>query len=1099
LRLLPASFISLSPYPFPFPIMSSFNSPSFHKRALQFLLALKTGNDIQSTLHRIYSVLANEHAFLTSYEHRLNDLVATYSDIGRILNVPFPLCVISKDDKGISIRSVRTATFMEILNAIGEKDVHQNVDMGNGNTCSCSYHLETLLSHLISASIVAGLRALDTGCSTHLVLMSVFTALMHDIGKPACVKAFGKHIGYPLHGEIGAQMFLRGYSSKMSGFFSRNEWELMAHVITVHMCSYHVSDFSDEWDVQRVKSVAHLPLLAKRLLKVLSYGDTFGKISAEEHDDDSAVFLTSRQEWTRLIMPPTELDTNKLTIFVNGRSHSGKSTIAQEVTTFCTSYGKSVGYVARDIILCSVVFQRVGAELKKTGFSAPAKGERPTGAFYGACYELYEKHKLGGVVNGEMQKAISASIAVNDITIIDTQATMFQGVERIIPATVEKTIRISMLCSANFETPLDDKNGVDVQKQLTMAGEMDLLFPMDLSGVDTIALQSAYCNSKMPTYFSPQFVFPLVSTAEFKGAETLGLSTAFSLMRQLFQQIASTPTSAFVDVDKLLIGDYIRHYYRKFRGDFDKLCEHFRAQAYKAHAPHELRDDAEFKDVLFHLKYLEHNKIWTPWARGARGTGMMKMRNGHMKMIKMLLQRGAEVLTGQQVKRGFTETENTSVADSSASYLSQELQELIDDLLHNRAVDLVASFKKDGSLLSFARYTGETATIFRTIVNQFCDKFTKTVMQVWDEVCGHQDEVLLMMSQGTFWLGPDMQDYNTSAIFPELCGQTPRLSPTQKIRIGGPALFQRLRGFFSKLKGDHQIAVFETICKNRTTDAGLVHTELAVSYSDSSATLLSATELYHADDAPQEYVYLPHYKISDVIAENGFIEPAFWRVKSTEEMDQLVRSVGDIIYRRITVNEFYERHPPANVHGFMMVIDYEGFVVYDVARDDSYAKIKTDEYYICHKFREGNVSKLIALADFAGHIFPLARLVKGSFQSFGPACLEICSALARYVEHDSDLHSLLPEKARTSLDKMKTVEQKYKVIINNCRKAVGAFGTKLFLEHFPSLKEVNKEKFDISSFVIGFAMQTKIWEPKDHTSEVIDDKSRQALVSALFS
>jgi hypothetical protein len=355
------------------------------------------------------------------------------------------------------------------------------------------------------------------------------------------------------------------------------------------------------------------------------------------------------------------------------------------------------------------------------------------------------------------------------------------------------------------------------------------------------------------------------------------------------------------------------------------------------------------------------------------------------------------------------------------------------------------------------------------------------------------------MSQGTFWLGPDMQDYNTSAIFPELCGQTPRLSPTQKIRIGGPALFQRLRGFFSKLKGDHQIAVFETICKNRTTDAGLVHTELAVSYSDSSATLLSATELYHADDAPQEYVYLPHYKISDVIAENGFIEPAFWRVKSTEEMDQLVRSVGDIIYRRITVNEFYERHPPANVHGFMMVIDYEGFVVYDVARDDSYAKIKTDEYYICHKFREGNVSKLIALADFAGHIFPLARLVKGSFQSFGPACLEICSALARYVEHDSDLHSLLPEKARTSLDKMKTVEQKYKVIINNCRKAVGAFGTKLFLEHFPSLKEVNKEKFDISSFVIGFAMQTKIWEPKDHTSEVIDDKSRQALVSALFS
>ena len=1078
----------------------SFDSSSFNTLASEFLLALEAGsrNQLFHILHSIFRVLADKHAYLTSYEHRLVDLFDTFNVIGRVLRVPFPLVVNSKDEKGNFTRDTITSCMMDILIAIGEKDVHQDVDMGKSK-CSCSYHLETLLSHLVSASIVDGLHALATGCTPHQVLMTVFIALMHDIGKPACVKAFGKHLGYPLHGEIGSQIFLSAFSQRMKEFFSKKDWENMAQVINVHMCSYHVTDFTDEWNLERVKSVTHLSLLEKRLLKLLSFGDTFGKISAEEHGDDSASFLASRQEWTRLIMTPTELETNKFTVFVNGRSHSGKSTIAQELIKFCSAHGKSVGYVARDIILCSIVYQRVGAELKKAGFSAPAKGERPTGAFYAACYALYEKHKFGSVVNSEMQKAISASIAVNDITIIDTQATMFPGVDRIIPATVEKTIRISLLCTANFETLLDDKNGVDVQKQLSMSGLRDLLHPMDLTGVDTLALQSAYCNSKMPACQSPQFSFPIVSTAEDQGAETLGLSTVFAFLSDKFQQIANTPPSAFVDVDKLLIGDYIRHYYRKFRGDFDKLCEHFRAQAYRASAPHELRNDLQFKDVLFHLKYLEHNNVWTPWARGARGTGMMKMRDDRLKMIKMLLQRGSEVLTGQQVKRGFTETENISTSDSSASHLSPELQGLIDDLLNNRAVDLVASFKKDGSLLSFGHYTGEAASIFRQIINQFCDEFTKTVMQVWDEVCGHQDEVLLMMSQGTFWIGGDMQDYNTSALFPELCGQTPRLSPTQKIRVGGPALFQRLRGFFSKLKGDHQLAVFETICKDRTTDAGDVHTELAVSYPESSATLLSATELYHADDAPQEYIYLPHYKISDIIAEYGFIEPAFWNVKSTEEMDQLVRSVGDVIYRRITIEEFYKRHPPANRHGYLMVIDYEGFVVYDRARGDSYAKIKTDEYYIAHKFRECNVSKLIALADCAGHIFPLASQVKKTYESLGPSCKEICGALAQYVEHDSDLHALLPKKVTDCLDKMKTVEQKLKVIINTLRTQVGDFGAKLFQEHFPSLTELKSDQFDISSFVIGFAMQTKIWEPKDSTSVVIDDKSRQTLIGALFS
>lgn len=1078
-----------------------------------FINVIRSGDatNIRVFLQSTFSFLAEKNPFLNktqNIEGALDNLVKTYTVIGQLISVPFAVVNITN-----GTRSVINSTFADILNMICEHDVHQNVDMGNGKTCSCSFHTEPLMAHLVYASLIAGIYAIETTepseSSEKIVLMAVFSALMHDIGKPACVKAFGKHIGYPLHGEIGSMMFLRAFNDNMSEFFTRNQWESMAQVINVHMCSYHVTEFSDDWNQERVKSIAHAPLIVKRLLKLLSYGDTFGKFADETHDDtaDADIFISTRQNWQRMIMTPLELDTNKLTIFLNGRSHSGKSIIANLLIDQMTAKGKTCSYISRDIIMCLLIWERYFKQLEKQGFSEPLPGERPTGALYGACYNLCHANNLGSLVNARMKKQISESIIKNDVTLIDTMTTLFPGIDRIIPADVSRTIRISLLCTANFETVLDDKNGVDAKKQLELTGEISLMSPMDLTGVDTSGIQSAYCNSTPPLAFAPQYVFPVVSTSDFQGAETMGLPTVIDFLDKIFEQIAHTPESNFINTNTLLIGNYIRHYDKKFSRDFDKLCAFFRTQAYTANSPYELRNHPEFKNMLFHLKYLEHNKIWYHWARGARGTGMMRMDNGIWKMIKMLLPRGAEVLTGYQVDRGITKTENMSTADIepnldknySSANLSTDQKELIMALYKKLPVDLVASFKKDGSLLAFGHYTGEVAKKLRAIINNVCDDFTKTVMQTWDKLTGHHNEVLLMMSQGTFWLAPDMQDYNTTALFPDACGQTPRLSPTEKIRTYGPALFARLRGLFSKLNGDHQIAIFETICKDRITDAGKEHTELAVSYPESSATFLSATELYHADDAPQEYIYIPHYKISDIIAEYGFVEPAFWEVKTTNAMDQLVCSVGDVIHGRLTVEGFYTRHPPANKHGYLSVIDYEGFVVYDVERNDSYSKIKTDEYYKGHKFHEENVPALIALADVAGHIFPLARRVKQVFESLIPACKDICTKLCQFIDTDDSLRACLSEKARLSLDKMKTKEAKYKLVINTCRQQIGIFGAELFQCYFPTLKNVSADKFDISTFVVSFAMQTKIWDEKIDGSVVIDDKSRNSFIAALFS
>jgi hypothetical protein len=221
-------------------------------------------------------------------------------------------------------------------------------------------------------------------------------------------------------------------------------------------------------------------------------------------------------------------------------------------------------------------------------------------------------------------------------------------------------------------------------------------------------------------------------------------------------------------------------------------------------------------------------------------------------------------------------------------------------------------------------------------------------------------------------------------------------------------------------------------------------------------------------------------------------------VKTTEEMDNLVCSVNDVIFGRIDVTGFYARHLPANKYGFVPVVDREGFVVYDVDRNNSYGKIKVDAYYMAHKFHKENVAELIKLGEVAGDSFPLARDVANTFKILLPACKEICGAMSVYIDTDASVRSDLPEKARVSLDKMNSKEKQYRLIIFNARAKIGAFGAKLFCDHFPALAKVDAAKFDVSGFAAKFAMNTRIWEDKSDGAMVLDDTSREELIAALF-
>ena len=271
-------------------------------------------------------------------------------------------------------------------------------------------------------------------------------------------------------------------------------------------------------------------------------------------------------------------------------------------------------------------------------------------------------------------------------------------------------------------------------------------------------------------------------------------------------------------------------------------------------------------------------------------------------------------------KRGIDKTDNIDTKmDFKASHLSRPQQELIQDLREGNPIDLVMSFKKDGSLLSCALYTGSFGVLMRRLILSYCDDFTKAVMTQYDKISGNGD-VFVFQSQSTLFIGDAMYDYTTTAIFPEAVSS---LSPIQKIQTYSAPFMKRMKMMFESIDGDIKQVLGETICANRTESySGYVHKELAMSYSVSSFTILSITSI-----KGDSYNVYPHYMYSDLIKNSGFAEPAFWKCISVAQVDKLIQDVDSYIFNKMELQEFYESNPPSNIYSYEMIMDCEGFEI----------------------------------------------------------------------------------------------------------------------------------------------------------------------------
>jgi hypothetical protein len=303
--------------------------------------------------------------------------------------------------------------------------------------------------------------------------------------------------------------------------------------------------------------------------------------------------------------------------------------------------------------------------------------------------------------------------------------TLFRGVEQIIPANISNCVVIGFDISRNILLLDDGKNGCTLQSQLELFGSSSVLFPLDMSSVNIFALSSSYTYNTRPIGFSCDFVFSIGYNDQFNGDKSIGLSYFGDFFQRIIQTTRklnlTNMSSLNINTDSMNLVQYVNHLYQTNNNSYDDVCQILRSQLYHVGCPSQLKGTI-YEKMVMSIKYLDHNNNWNTWGRESRGTTLI-MIDGVWQWHKYLMQRGAEMVTGMQIKRGINKTDNIDTKmDFKASHLSQSQQSLIQDLRVGNPVNLAVSFKKDGSLLSCCLYTGDRAILMRQIIHAHCDK-----------------------------------------------------------------------------------------------------------------------------------------------------------------------------------------------------------------------------------------------------------------------------------------------------------------------------------------------------------------------------------------
>lgn len=399
-------------------------------------------------------------------EINFEELIEALIKIKKILNISTEVLN--------SSNTMEQVKFIVLIREMNTKHFHQNMKTDDlplslpfskikvEPIASCKFHQESLLEHSFMCMIIS---MIQSGQNSKKYVLSGFTALFHDIGKINTCMVFGTNdLGYPFHGAYGSTLLSQYGSDELFEMLgSKQNYLDMLHTIKDHMCSYHVTDFKNEWNIQRCEmsrlSYSTSPQM-KELSHNLSFGDTFGKICDIAHESD---FITSRVAYDEITSAPFECDkfmenikANVPIFFIRGSSGSGKSTLIKtKLIPYLLQFFDEtrIKIISRDEVMCSLA-----AKLSKIELDTP----RPTGDTYSNLYKTYQSKKLGKSVNSELKASISAAISEKKIVIIDSCILYYDGITQIMPENITNTYKIAIDCNRSIPYTIDDakKNGM---------------------------------------------------------------------------------------------------------------------------------------------------------------------------------------------------------------------------------------------------------------------------------------------------------------------------------------------------------------------------------------------------------------------------------------------------------------------------------------------------------------------------------------------------------------------------------------------------------------------------------------------------------------
>lgn len=409
--------------------------------------------------------------------------------------------------------------------------------------------------------------------------------------------------------------------------------------------------------------------------------------------------------------------------------------------------------------------------------------------------------------------------------------------------------------------------------------------------------------------------------------------------------------------------------------DLEYITEHFSKLGFIirkiplfAHTPLENR--------TFIITYKNHTQLWDKWARQSRGTIVYCNEQNRWQVIKYMFPRGAEVLTHFHNQHGIKETENipSGYLESTTNVpIFDPHQQLILSKLNDNSSEVPGylTMKADGILAIITFYSGKLGFVIKEIIEKSDDMFAKELISL----AQHYNFIPVLSTHKTFNVSDDitLKYLMTSLLvssgvvtYDELTqlAQQENFTPTFALELYGGRLLEKLAIFYANCPAESESIslCFETICANRTCAWSHVHPELALSYSTTHLKVLSYSV---------GLTCYPHFLFSDIIAQMGYEEPYWWKIKYASQISSMLQDLSLYIRNSISVEQFCQKYPPANEYRSKhKYLDPEGFVFWSENGSTlDYHKIKSKEYYECHNPK--NVKILLEIGQ-QSQFFPQA-------------------------------------------------------------------------------------------------------------------------------